>query len=363
MTSSSGSRKRSNGRWRGAVVLLTAAGAALGGLAGCEDVVVPVPEPLPPNIEIAAYPPAGTTVRVEDAARIRLDFSRSMDRESLRAVRRVSFLMPVSAENLAGRWSDNDRHLEFDLTRFPLQRGATYQVVFVGLRAADGELYNRGPYKILFRIAGEPDLLPMQPSSRIATRLFCHRIGASDDGCSIASSQRAWSSGTDTLTLERRCDECREPVRRDLFRRDVNRIVWLGFDLELAAPAPVSQVRWPHPPAFVAFPLRSGQVLTAPDQSAPGGTGLRDWTATDSGKESPVYTFSGFGAPVQIVFDDCRVIALDYTLTDATSTERHRERWWLYPGVGLVRRETRIERGGEESVELETYTPSISDFD
>jgi hypothetical protein len=163
---------------------------------------VPVPEPLPPNIEIAAYPPAGTTVRIEDAARIRIDFSRSMDRESLRAVRRVVVPDAAQRRKLAGRWSDDDRHLEFDLTRFPLQRGATYQVVFVGLRAPrTASCYNRGPYKILFRIAGEPDLLPMQPSSRIATRLFCHRIGASDDGCSIASSQTAWSSGTDTLTL------------------------------------------------------------------------------------------------------------------------------------------------------------------
>jgi hypothetical protein len=43
---------------------------------------------------------------------------------------------------------------------------------------------------------------------------------------------------------------------------------------------------------------------------------LRDWTATDSGKESSVYTFSGFGRRCKSSFDDCRVIALDYTLTD-----------------------------------------------
>jgi hypothetical protein len=287
-----------------------------------------------------------------------------MDRESLRAVRRVSFLLPVSIETLEGQWSNDDKRLDFDLTRFPVQRGTTYQVVFMGLRAADGELYNMGPYKVLYRTAGDPVLLPLQPEPRIANRVFCHRIGSSDDPCTIASTQIASAAGSDSLVLERRCDDCSDPIRRDWFRRDGNRIVWLGFDLESPMSSVVRQVRWPKPPAFLALPSRTGQALVAPNQIAPAdGTGLLDWKSTDTGRDSPVYSIASLGTPIQVVFDDCRVIALEYRLTDANGAENHRERWWLYPGVGLVRRETFIERDGAERFELETYTPTISDFD
>jgi hypothetical protein len=331
--------------------------------AGCQDLNAPVPVPLPPNIGIQSQPPYASVVDATTTTSFGLIFDRSMDPNSLRSVRRVSFLLPLTVDELGGRWNEDHTQLVFDLTQFPVQRGATYQVSFAGLRAADGELYNMGSYRVLFRTRGNPDLLPMQPQGRLAHRAFCHRTGSASD-CDVDWILSSWSAGQDSLVLESRCGDCELPARRDWFRREARQIVWLGFDVEAGAATPAVQVRWPQPPGFLALPTTSRQNLTAADQVAHDGTALESWSARDGGRETPVYNFIADGVPVQVTFDESRCIDLEYVLRSAAGTETHRERWWLYPGVGLVRRERRVSRDGDPnpSYELETYTPSITDL-
>ena len=42
-------------------------------------------------------------------------------------------------------------------------------------------------------------------------------------------------------------------------------------------------------------------------------------------------------------------------------TAKHRERWWLYPGVGLVRREVHIQRGDVATFEVRRFAPGLPD--
>jgi hypothetical protein len=288
-----------------------------------------------------------------------------MDPVSLVYLRRVSFLLPLSVDRLQGEWSDDHTRLEFRLTQFPEQPGATYEALFAGLRTADGELYNRGPYEVLFTVRGTPDLLPMRPDARIESREFCRRIGRTSGACNQELVLQSTNVGLDSLAVETRCADCPTAERRDLFRRFGGEIQWLGFDLQARSGAPLHSVRWREPPALVGLPPRRGAILESPPQTSPDGTALLRWTSRDAGTDTPSHLVVATVIPVQIAFSQSRVIEIDYEIAMPGVAAEHRtERWWLYPGVGLVRRESRVASKGDTAprLEIDSYEPPLTLF-
>jgi hypothetical protein len=64
------------------------------------------------------------------------------------------------------------------------------------------------------------------------------------------------------------------------------------------------------------------------------------------------------------VYSASVTVDLDYAMRDAGGDrERRRERWWLYAGVGLVKRDVLIERDGLPPERfVETLVPSLINF-
>lgn len=336
--------------------LAAACTAAL--VAGCEAPEQPLPQPFPANIDIATQPSNGAVVAASAADSIVFEFSRSMDTASLGFVPRMSFLLPLSIERFEGRWSDDARRVVFDLGGFPVQPGSLYEAVFAGLRTRDGDLYNMGPLRFHFRTGGEPDLFPLRPQSVVASRTFCHRAEDTTE-CSHTSTLEIETGGDAEVAWRQECGAC-GLHRRDFFHRNGARIEWLGYDLLDSAAAAVRGVRWPRPPALLSLPATRGRQWSAPAQTAPDGTHLAGWKVTVGEAESPAFTLAAAGLAVQLVFSECTVLDLEYALTPAGgAAESRRERWWLYAGVGLVRREIRATLDAQSYYELQTYTPVL----
>lgn len=332
-------------------------------LPGCDTAVAPLPRPLPPNIEIHASPTYGDTIDATASPTLSIEFNRPMDPYSLLLLRRIAFLLPISADRLDGHWNPERTRVDFRLTQFPLQPGATYEAVFAGLRTADGELYNKSPFTVLFSVRGTPDLLPMHPHPRLATRDFCRWIGNPSGACDAELVMQSASFGTDSLAVETRCATCSTPERRDLFRQRGAEIQWIGFDTHDAGGALRQSVRWRQPPTLFRLPPRSGATFELPPQTAPDGTSLSTWKARLVGTESPAEVVGASVLPVQIAFTDSWVLEVESSLTTpGNPTEQRTERWWLYPGVGLVQRESRSQHAGETTARLvvEHYTPSLT---
>jgi hypothetical protein len=357
--SSASCRLESSRTWRYAALLL----AALI-LPTCRSAVEPDPQPYPANIDITSWPAPGATVDVTAADSVELRFSRSMDPNSLRFVRKMCFLLPLTLENFAGRWNSDHSSVVFDLTQFPVQPGTLYEAVFTGLRTAAGDLYNLGPYRVWFRTRGQPDLLPMRPDVRLSTREFCHVDNPESTACAHTSTWRAEAIGDDSLAVRITCDNCvgAERDRRELYRKSGSRLEWLGFDVYDAAGELSRSVRWPQPPALLDQPVRTGAVQVQSTQTASDGTQLLSWKSTLGNLDSPVHLVSAPGLPIQIVFSESRLVDIDLTLVDPDGVTEHRtERWWLYPGVGLVRRELKSERSDSpgQRYELQSYAPDV----
>ena len=147
-----------------------------------------------------------------------------------------------------------------------------------------------------------------------------------------------------------------------------SRIEWLGFDVPDSTGVLERSVRWPTPPALLELPAVQGAKLDAPAQTASDGTRLVHWSTSCGAPDSPyelilVPSLPGLPAlTVQLSFSESVVLDLDFTLEPPVgAAERHRERWWLYPGVGLVRREVRVERSGTSgaSYDLEAFVPNV----
>ena len=335
---------------------------ALGAVAwlACEPPLDPYPQPLPPNITIVVTPAAGDTVEIAAADSIVLRFDRRMDPESLWLVRRISFLLPLSVDRLEGRWNAARTRLVFHLSRFPVQPGATYEALLVGLRTADGELYNRGPFPILFHTRGIPDLFPIPVPARVAARDFCRRA-TGKVACEETLTLVAVPLGADSLVLTTTCEECGGFRRADSFRKTSRGVEWLGFDLP--AGNGIQSVRWPAPPVFVGVASTPGATWTSGAQLSPDGTQLVEWHASDTGIDAPAERLAVSNLPVQVTFPSSHVLRFDYTLEFASGAREHRrERWWLHPGVGLVRRETHVERSDTSSIpdRVDAYVPGVS---
>jgi hypothetical protein len=331
---------------------------------GCLTPEAPLPRPLPPNIDIKTTPSYGATVDRAGADSVILEFSRPMDPPSLLLLRRVSYLLPITVDRVEGYWNTDHTRLVFRLSEFPIQPGATYEALFAGLRTADGELYNHGPHPVLFHVRGTPDIFPIRPEPRIASREFCRRIGTNRGECDREFELESVAIGTDQVALDTRCYDCVPPERRDLFRKSDGQTTWLGFDLFDSGGQLLRTVRWPDPPILFSLPLRRGTLhRTVAAQSSPDGTELARWSSRDAGTDTPKHLVSTPVLPLEINFTNSRVFQLDYEIAPADAPrERRSERWWLYPGVGLVRRESVIERDGEPEPWLETdaFTPPLS---
>jgi len=325
--------------------------------AGCSNVEDPYPQPLPPNLEIAAEPAAGDVVDAAGTVALALRFDQPMERESLRHVQRVSFLVPLAVRDFDGVWTDSDHRVRFDLTSFPTQSGAAYEVRFIGLRKKDGELYNGGPFEMHFRTAGTPDLLPVRPHPRVATRVYCRTTAGGACTSVVLHSENA---GGDSVRVHSTCEDCTES-RDDWYRRVDNRIQWLGWDVLDADEGLVQSVRWPSPPVLFADGTRTGSAFTAARQVSASGVELQRWRATNRGTGSPVYDFPTGDGSVEVVYNEATILELDYALLAPGGVpEAIRERWWLLPGVGIVRRETRVARDGVTvRSDADLFTPSV----
>jgi len=328
---------------------------------GCTAIQDPFPTPLPPNLLITPSPARDARVDPAATQRVRLAFDQPMDRSSVQQVSRVSFLIPVALRDLDGIWSAGDSAVEFDLTQFPTQPGALYEARFTGLRTAAGVLYNGGPFELRFETTGIPDLLPLRPHPRVATRNYCRRSSPASAPC-VTTTLRSDSIGTDSLRTHFTCEDCVEG-RDDFFHGRPERIEWLGWDDTDLDDAVVRRVRWPTPPPLVATRTRTGDVLEGAAQTAPSGVQLLRWRSTNRGPGSPSQAIGVVGGTLEIVYSRATMIDLDYALRIAGVEETHLERWWLLPGVGLVRREARIERDGNAPrTTIESFVPSLANF-
>ncbi len=330
---------------------------------GCENLQAPLPRPLPPNIDIRSIPASGDTVGPDSARTLVLEFSRPMEPYSLLLLRRISFLLPLSAERLEGEWNGDSTRVEFRLVNFPVQPGAAYGVVFAALRTADGELYNHSPYEVRYAVRGVPDLLPMSPDPRLESREFCRRIGKTSGPCSLRWVMRSVSAGPDSLAVETLCTGCAHPERRDLYRRLGDEVQWLGFDLYDDSGALQRSVRWRQPPGIFALPPQRDAAFGSVAQTAPDGTVLLQWSARLAGTESPVQVVYASGLPVPVEFTASWVVEIESGIAyPGFAPETRKERWWLYPGVGLVRRETQrqLEGGTAAPLESDSYVPGVS---
>jgi hypothetical protein len=352
-------------RSRGALRVLAVA-ASVVAMPACQGILEPFPEPLPPNILITCWPEPGSTLDAAAVDRVELRFDRRMDPASLGFVRRMSFLLPLSVEDFAGRWSPDQRSVVFDLTQFPVQPGTLYEATFSGLRTADGDLYNLGPYRVWFRTRGLPDLFPMQVEDLLAARPFCRRVHADSTACASTSTLHFEAAGTDTLALRRECSPCSDDdgPRRDLFRRAGPRLEWVGFDVLAPDGTAARTVRWPEPPALFAAPVHAGDRLEATAQESADGTRLESWSAVAGGIEEPVHYVDAPGLPIQLVFSQSRVVSLQSVVVHADGRrETRHERWWLCPGLGLVQRDGEVWRSDRPGSRyaIESWAPTLSE--
>jgi hypothetical protein len=351
-------------RSRSSLLFLGVAWAA--GLS-CQDTQEP-PKPFPPNIDISARPTPGATLEPAAVDSVVLSFSRPMDPTSLLFLKKTCLLFPLGLDDFAGHWSSDGRRVAFALDRFPVQPGALYEAEFAGLRTLDGDLYNLGPYRVWFRTRGDADVFPVVPPVRVATKSMCHRASADAHDCTRTTIARALRAGADSLRVETLCGDCADErlERSDLYRRSAARIEWLGFDVYDSTGVLARSVRWPQPPAFLEIPAVAGATLESPAQTAPDGTRLTHWSTSCGAPDSPYERITVPGLPglpaltVQLAFSESAVLDLDYGLESPGGlAERHRERWWLYPGVGLVRREVRIESLAGDTYDLEAWVPAV----
>lgn len=337
-----------------------AAGALLLGL-GCTAIQDPFPAPLPSNLRITPTPALDARVDPAVTTHVRLDFDQPMDRGSAQQVTRVSFLLPVALRNFDGTWNATSSAVEFELSHFPTQPGALYEARFTGLRTAAGELYNGGPFEMRFETTGRPDLFPLRPHPRVATRNYCRRTGSATAACQITT-LHADSIGVDSLRVHSTCEDCLE-ARDDFFRGRASRIEWLGWDDTSIDDTVLRRVRWVDPPAFLAAGMSAGDEITGRAQTGAAGVELLHWRSTHRGTDSPAQSIRAGAGTVEVVYSRSTRLDLDYTLRIDGVEESHLERWWLLPGVGLVRRETRLQRGNDApQTTFESFTPSLTNL-
>lgn len=337
----------------------TACGLLLG--LGCAEIHDPFPAPLPPNLRIAPTPAFNAQVDAAATTRVRLDFDQPMDRGSVQQVTRVSFLLPVALRNFDGTWNAGGSAVEFALSDFPTQPGALYEARFTGLRTAAGLLYNGGPFELRFETTGRPDLFPLRPHARVATRNYCRRTGSESAAC-LTTTLHADSIGADSLRVHFTCEDCTES-RDDFFHGRNGRIEWLGWDDTDFDDTVRRRVRWPEPPALLTAGMRAGTVLEGRAQSGAAGVELLRWRVTHRGTASPTQPVRAGAGVVEIVYSRATVLELDYAVRIDGSEESRLESWWLLPGVGLVRREARVQRGSEApQTTFESFLPSLANF-
>ena len=335
---------------------------AAAALAGCGEIHDPYPAALPHNLTITATPEYGARLQPADVEDVVLEFDRAMERASLQSVQRVSFLLPLALRSFDGRWDAGDTRITFDLDEFPIQPGATYEARFIGLRSAEGELYNGGPYEVRFRTFGRPEYFPVQPHARVATRILCRRLDGTGD-C-IAVTMRLEASGADTLQSRTACEDC-TGARIDWFRRAAAHVEWLGWDDVDAGEVTIRSVRWPQPPRLLAQATVRGTVLEAVAQTASGGEQLESWRSEHTGSGSPVSNVEIEGKVVEVAYTGSAIVDIGYAWRDRDGMlETRHERWWLYPGVGLVRREATVARDdGTPAVHtVDLLQPSLLNF-
>ena len=335
---------------------------AMATASSCGEIDDPFPTPLPANLTIAPTPAVDARVAPSALHSVQLDFDRPMDPTSVHRVLRVSFLLPVALHDLDGRWSADNEHVAFDLTEFPIQPGALYEASFVGLRMASGELYNGGPFDLRFATTGEPDLFPLRPHARIATRSFCHRDPASRSQCTDIT-LHADSTGVDSVRVHSTCEDCVE-ARDDWYRGTQGRIDWLGWDVLDLDERVTARVRWPQPLPLVRHGSRAGETLVGAPQSTAAGVELLRWRTVNQGVDSPSHALALSEGTVTVVYSRSTVLAVVYALRLADGdVETHDERWWLLPGVGLVRRETTVQHGDAAPVRsVDTFVPSLTNL-
>ena len=338
----------------GLMIVLSIASAPI----GCDNPSEPLPQPFPPNIEIGVEPAPGSTVDPAAAERVVIHFDRPMDPASLRIVRRMSFLLPLSVADLEGTWNDEHTRVMFELTQYPVQPGTQYEAVFSGLRMAGGELYNLGPYRVHFRTRGIPDLLPLTSESALESRTFCHDFEPDGSDCALRSTLRVESAGADSIWY--RWSDAAGKTTGELFRRRPRAIEWLGFDLGVGEAQ--RRVLWSEPVPLCNLPAARGSRFAASTRTAADGSRLENWECVVAPPESPTHTIRVGALAVQLAFTDATVLDIGYDLiAPGESTAQHRERWWLYPGVGLVRREVRVQRDEAVVFERRRFTPGLPD--
>ncbi len=325
----------------------------------CVDIQDPYPTPLPPNLRFTITPPLDAVVDTWAADSIVLAFDRPMDQASLRQVRRVSFLLPAALHDLDGTWNGAGTRVVFHLTDFPRQPGARYEVRFAGLRSAGGELYNGGPLDVRFATRGVPDLFPMDPHPRVATRVYCRLTDEPDAPCGDVVLHFE-AAGAGAVRMQSSCEGCMP--RNDWFQRRNARIEWLGWDDLNSDETVVTSTRWPDPPVIIPSSAKRGDAWETPAQTAADGAQLIRWHVTHAGFESPSRLVSVLGGSVEIAYSGSTVLDLDYVLQLPDGRrESHLERWWLSPGVGIVKRDVRrqFSDGTPASHAVDIFVPSL----
>lgn len=324
---------------------------------GCDAPIDPLPQPFPPNIQIAASPAAGSIVETHAADSLVLAFDRAMDPNSLRLVRRMSFLLPVSITDLAGSWNQDHTRVVFEMSRYAVQPGAHYEAVFTGLRTASGDLYNLGPYRIHFRTRGVPDLLPITTVA-LEPRTFCHDFDPEHTTCGARSTLRVEFAAADSIW--HRWDHGDGTITSELLRRRSRGLDWLGFETRTQAAS--QRVSWSEPLPLCNLPAVRGSRITVAERWGSDGTRLENWEVVVAAPESPAHSIQVGALAVQLAFTDATVLDITYRLMPpGGSTAQVSERWWLYPGIGLVRRQIEIRRGAETRLELRRFAPGLPD--
>jgi hypothetical protein len=191
--------------------------------------------------------------------------------------------------------------------------------------------------------------------------VFCRTTTTDAEHCESEFVIEAFNVDPDEVMLETRCLDCAFPERRDWYRKYQQRVLWTGFDEIDGTGAVTRSVRWGEPPVVYSSPIQRRDVFETPAHSSSDGTMITGWRSRYIGNESPVRAISASVLPIQVVFSDSKIVQIEYTIESPGSLPQHRvERWWLYPGVGTIRREARITEDGAERLEIDAYTPPIS---
>src|SRR5262249_37590005 len=171
------------------------------------------------------------------------------------------------------------------------------------------------------------------------------------------------SMGVDSVRVHSTCEDCVQ-ARDDWYRGQNGRIEWLGFDVVDLDDQVTSRVRWPQPLPLVRRGSRQGETLDGAPQSTPVGIDVVRWHTMNTGVDSPSHPLVLSEGTVSVVYSRSTVLAVDYALRLADgSLEAHAERWWLLPGVGLVRRTVTVQRGdAAPSESIDTFVPSLANL-